>query len=66
MIILCQEVQSGDMSIVEGEYCTWAQSPNMGFSTELASTEVFSHCNMVIVHSELSFEKLPTEVHVRP
>ena len=41
------------MSIVEGEYCTWAQSPNMGFSTELASTEVFSHCNMVIIHSEL-------------
>ena len=53
-----QEVQSGDMSIVEGEYCTWAQSPNMGFSTELASTEVFSHCNMIIAHhSQLSIER---------
>ena len=53
-----QEVQSGDMSIVEGEYCTWAQSPNMGFSTELASTEVFSHCNMIITHySQLSIER---------
>ena len=52
-----QEVQSGDMSIVEGEYCTWAQSPNMGFSTELASTEVFSHCNMILTH----YSQLPIE-----